>query len=227
MRPVVLASVLCLLAPGAATSTLAADRPIEIGGPARVLDGDTIEIGAQSIRIEGIDAPEDGQDCGRASGGTWNCGAAATDALRALVAGGVRCAGSDFDAYRRLLGTCRASGADVGAALVAGGLALAYVKYTDRYAAEERAAREAGRGVWQGEFERPWDWRRARWREADREAPSPDCPIKGNVSADGTRIYHAPWSRSYSRTRIDESKGERWFCDEAEALAAGWRAPRR
>ncbi|MGY4748233.1 sunset domain-containing protein [Pannonibacter sp. Q-1] len=38
------------------------------------------------------------------------------------------------------------------------------------------------------------------------------------------RIYHMPWSASYARTSINENKGERWFCTEAEAIAAGWRA---
>ena len=52
-------------------------------------------------------------------------------------------------------------------------------------------------------------------------------PIKGNVSArSGERIYHTPWSVSYERTVLDESKGERWFCDEAETIAAGWRPAR-
>ena len=210
--------------------------PIEIGGPARVLDGDTLEIGAQAIRVEGIDAPETGQDCTGPDGGAWDCGAAAEEALRTLVADGVRCLGEGFDAYRRLIATCRSmgteddgaeAGRDVGAALVEAGLALAYVKYSERYVSEERRAREAGLGLWRGEFVPPWEWRRTRWREAGEAAPSPDCPIKGNVSSSGERIYHAPWSRSYGRTTVDESRGERWFCDEAEALAAGWRAPRR
>jgi hypothetical protein len=32
-----------------------------------------------------------------------------------------------------------------------------------------------------------------------------------------------PWSPWYARVKIDVSRGERWFCSEAEALAAGWR----
>lgn len=58
-------------------------------------------------------------------------------------------------------------------------------------------------------------------------APSPpgSCAIKGNISSSG-RIYHVPGSPHYDATKIDESKGERWFCTEDEARAAGWRAPR-
>jgi hypothetical protein len=56
--------------------------------------------------------------------------------------------------------------------------------------------------------------------------PSGGCLIKGNISQNG-RIYHVPGSPSYRSTKIDESSGERWFCTEAEAQAAGWRAPKR
>ena len=53
----------------------------------------------------------------------------------------------------------------------------------------------------------------------------PGCDIKGNINSEGVKIYHTRASSSYSRTEIDPSKGERWFCTEAEARAAGWRAP--
>jgi endonuclease YncB( thermonuclease family) len=52
------------------------------------------------------------------------------------------------------------------------------------------------------------------------------CDIKGNVNAKGTRIYHLPGSEHYAETRIDTSGGERWFCSEAQAQAAGWRKAR-
>lgn len=54
---------------------------------------------------------------------------------------------------------------------------------------------------------------------------SPKQVILLKTNQTGERIYHAPWSRSYKRTRVSEHKGERWLCDKAEALAAGWRAP--
>ena len=50
---------------------------------------------------------------------------------------------------------------------------------------------------------------------------SQKCNIKGNISED--KIYHLPGCVSYEKTTIDESKGERWFCSEKEAVAAGWR----
>jgi endonuclease YncB( thermonuclease family) len=57
------------------------------------------------------------------------------------------------------------------------------------------------------------------------QASTVDCRIKGNISENG-RIYHVPGSAWYERTEISASRGERWFCSEAEAKAAGWRAPR-
>ena len=111
--------------------------------------------------------------------------------------------------------------------MVLAGHALVFRKFSDTYSEEELAAKRSGAGVWQGNFELPWEFRSKRWTVASQESPYPDCPIKGNINRKGVKIYHTPWSRSYSRTKIDESKSERWFCSEAEALAAGWRAPLR
>lgn len=55
-------------------------------------------------------------------------------------------------------------------------------------------------------------------------ARCPNILIKGNISARGDKIYHLPGSRSYVATQIDTRQGERYFCSEAEAQAAGWRA---
>ncbi len=63
-------------------------------------------------------------------------------------------------------------------------------------------------------------------QSADENVPS-QCVIKGNINSKGERIYHVPGGRYYDRTKIDTSKGERWFCTEAEAKAAGWRPPKK
>ncbi len=62
----------------------------------------------------------------------------------------------------------------------------------------------------------------------DEPSPAENCNIKGNISiSTGKRFYHVPGMRDYDITRIELDKGERWFCTEADALAAGWqRAPR-
>lgn len=50
------------------------------------------------------------------------------------------------------------------------------------------------------------------------------CDIKGNVSiSSGERIYHVPGQQYYLDTKVDARFGERWFCSEADARAAGWR----
>lgn len=52
---------------------------------------------------------------------------------------------------------------------------------------------------------------------------SDTCTIKGNISSSGEKIFHVIGCGSYNKTVIDESKGEKWFCSEQEALNAGWR----
>lgn len=110
--------------------------------------------------------------------------------------------------------------------MVEEGLAWAFLRYSDDYALIEEQAREAQRGVWGGEAQAPWDYRANRWERAALSSPRSGCPIKGNISGDEEKIYHTPWSPWYGRTKINENTGERWFCDEAEARAAGWRAAR-
>jgi hypothetical protein len=46
--------------------------------------------------------------------------------------------------------------------------------------------------------------------------------IKGNISRSGSKIFHVPGGLYYEQTRINEAKGERWFCSEDDAKIAGW-----
>jgi endonuclease YncB( thermonuclease family) len=218
-----LAAVTLLLAlTGALTSALPARA--EIQGRPEPIDADTFDIGMVRIRLHGIDAPELSQTCARPDGGTWPCGAVALERLQALGAGGdVTCVGRERDLYGRIIATCTADGVDIAAQLIAEGLAWAYREYSDAYAPEEDRARARGLGIWQAETQTAWAFRADRWQRAAAAAPRSGCPIKGNINAKGERIYHTPWSKYYGRTKIDEAGGEAWFCDEAEAEAAGWR----
>lgn len=198
--------------------------PVVIEGRAEIVDGDGLKIGPVAIRIHGIDAPEEGQTCPDRSGGSWSCGTAASNRLDELAGGrNVACEVLDSDAYGRLIAVCDQDGRDLAGHMVQDGLAWAYIEYSDDYVDQEKTARNAGIGVWQTKgAEPPWEYRADRWGRA--VAASPDgCPIKGNISSGDERIYHTPWSRWYSRTKINTAKGERWFCDEAEAIEAGWR----
>ncbi len=195
-------------------------------GTAVVADGDTLKIGGVKVRIFGIDAPEKAQTCG-----DWACGVAARDRLAELVDGReLVCVTRDTDKYGRTVASCRAGETDLGAEMVTEGLAWAFVRYSDEYVTQESAARGAHRGIWRGASEPAWDYRaevkaeRDRAQEARSMAEAGECRIKGNISAEGERIYHLPGSAAYPKVRVSTAKGERWFCDETAALAAGWRA---
>lgn len=135
--------------------------PARLVGAARVLDADTLELSGQRVRLAGIDAPETRQTC-RRNGRRYQCGVAATQALRRRIGGqAVSCAVSGQDRYSRLLAVCQtADGTDLNGWVVAQGWALAYRRYSTRYVAQEERAKDAQAGLWAGPFVPPWDWRR-------------------------------------------------------------------
>jgi endonuclease YncB( thermonuclease family) len=131
-------------------------------GRATVIDGDTIEIHGQRIRLWGVDAPESRQPCQDASGKDYRCGKAAADALDELLAAArpTRCEQVDVDRYKRVVARCYAGKQDVAEALVSRGLAVDYHRYSKgAYAAAEDAARSRRVGLWAGTFKKPWEWR--------------------------------------------------------------------
>lgn len=209
-------------APSAAAGT-PGRGDVAVSGPAKVVDGDTIDVAGRRVRLEGIDAPETGQECARRLIGTWKCGAAATKALTGLIAGReVQCTSRGNDKYGRILGICYVAGIDLNERMVRDGYAWAFVKYSSTYSAVEQEARSNRRGIFATENEPAWVYRAGYWKQAEQVAPE-GCAIKGNVTRNGN-IYHMPWSPWYARVHVDAARGERWFCSESEAIAAGWRA---
>lgn len=194
-------------------------------GRISVVDGDTIRVGGETVRLFGIDAPEVEQTCRRPGGEVWRCGDWARREVRRLFEGKrARCDAIEFDQYGRTVATCAVGGTDMGETLVASGYARAYLRYSDRYLETEKAAVVTGRGIFGSDMAAPEAFRAAT-RPAPQAAPG-DCVIKGNIS-DAGRIYHMPGQENYADTRINTRRGERWFCTEAEARAAGWRRARR
>jgi len=130
-----------------------------LSGPARVVDGDTIEIAGKRIRFHGIDTPEARQLC-EADGEEYRCGDEATAFLIDLISGEpVTCIGDTRDRYKRLIGVCYVGEVELNSALVRAGWAVAYSRYSMDYIDDEEAARSEGIGLWRGSFDMPWAWR--------------------------------------------------------------------
>ncbi len=130
------------------------------GVQVRVIDGDSLVVSGEDIRLLGVDAPELHQTCRDARGQDWACGQEARTKMRALIGRAeVRCASQSHDRFGRALARCStATIADLGEAMVREGYAVN--DFDGGYAAAEAQARAARRGLWQGDFERPQDWRR-------------------------------------------------------------------
>ena len=130
-----------------------------------VVDGDTLRVNGIRVRLRGIDAPERGQSCHDAKGKPYACGKWATEVLTLLAAGGARCelAGDERDRYGRWIADCFGTGgANINAAMVKAGYAVAYRQYSMAYASQEDAARASKKGMHQGRFVPPWEWRRGK-----------------------------------------------------------------
>ncbi len=201
----------------------APDKVSSLSGRIRVIDADTWDVGGTRVRLHGIDAPELDQTCEDASGTAWSCGAWVTQEVRKNF-GGKRavCERRDTDRYGRVVASCMVEGSDAGELIVQAGLALAYRKYSDDYVEAENKAAAARIGLHAGKVQAPW-----LYRAQAPDVVSRNCAIKGNISANGARIYHVPGQAYYDKTQISQARGERWFCSPAEARAAGWRAARR
>lgn len=207
---------------------LAAAAPAQVTGAARVVDGDTFNVGVERVRLWGVDAPEGREVCQNAQGEGYACGDVARDQLVGLIGGrAVRYEVRDRDPYGRAVARCLAGATDLGEAMVRAGWAVDYVQFSrGAYASAEVEARRARRGLWAGRFETPSTWRaEARQaRPAPGAPPQSGCVIKGNINVKGRRIFHVPGQEDYAATRIDTGRGERWFFSADEARAAGWTA---
>lgn len=193
----------------------------------RVIDGDTIEIeGGQHIRYIGIDTPETVDPRKPVQ-----CfGVEASNKNKELVSGKrVRLVKdvSETDKYGRLLRYIYVGDTFINLELVKQGYAYSSsyppdIKYQSQFTDAQRLAKEQNRGLWGACPVNTSSPSATPATTPSGQQPS-SCDIKGNIASDGEKIYHVPGCSSYNVTKIDEARGERWFCSEQEALAAGWR----
>src|SRR6201999_1374162 len=231
MKKRIALALLLMLPPGLA---FAAD----VTGVPKIREGDSIVIGATRIRLGGIDAPSTDQLCLNTKGERWTCGVAARDELiKHVGAKSWTCHTRTIDRRGRTVARCEVDGEDIQKWMVSNGWALAFTRVSHDYEADEKAAREAKAGMWQGGFIAPWAWRIPNKKKpvlgalrppekppnillasaSGPVAPSPDCTIKGNVNTSGECIYHTPQSRWYAKIQMKIVKGTRWFCSVEEA----------
>jgi len=201
------------------------------------MDGDTIEVEidgqAYKVRYIGIDTPETVHP----SKPVQCFGPEASTHNKELVEGksvGLEKDVSETDDFGRLLRYVWLGSEMVNATLVSSGYAQVAtyppdVKYQQHFLDLQRQARDAGLGLWGAGCE----------PATPSAAPAPQsgaceysttgvAVIKGNISrSGGEKIYHVPGQENYEDTVIDEQTGERWFCTESEAVAAGWRKASR
>jgi len=199
----------------------------------RVVDGDTIEVmmggTTYKVRYIGIDTPETVDP--RRPVGCY--GREASERNRRLVQGktvGLEKDISETDDFGRLLRYVWVDGEMVNASLVREGYAIAStyppdVKHQELFLGLQQEARDAGRGLWGPACATPTVL--VQTGACDYSGTGQPV-IKGNTSqSTGEKIYHVPDGEFYDKTAIDEAAGERWFCTEQEAVAAGWRRSKR
>jgi endonuclease YncB( thermonuclease family) len=183
-------------------------NPQTISGRASVIDGDTIEIRGERIRLFGIDAPESGQSC-TVQSRAFPAGQRAALALADKIASNiVDCRPKDTDRYGRNVNVCLVGGEDINGWMVANGWALAYRYYSRDYVSQEEQASKRKLGVWQcNDFIPPWDWRRDHPQPNSPQTPRPQPRQNRQV------FYYRPGDRLGTPYRtLDE-------CDRARQQA--------
>lgn len=227
--------------------------PVPFSGTAQaatalVRDGDTIQLGDVTFRLDGADAPELDQVCLNDHADPFACGLDAREQLTKLIGGrNVHCddLGPDKAFRNRHVGICRVDddAISLNRQMVQKGLAVS-IEPAATLRDDAVAAKAENRGLWKGCFVAPQDFRIGKKDgpllgascPADRDAEiraalfptdlamPPNCSIKGKFAVrarltGNVGIYHLQGCRSYAGL----TRPDRWFCSEDDAKAAGFR----
>lgn len=129
-------------------------------GTGSAVEGDLISVNGTMVKLWGIDAPEDGQQCRSKYGKKYDCFTRSRDELSALIGTQqITCHIRDKDSKGQKVGTCGVNGLDLGALMVRRGWALSYYNLSPHYAKLEGFAQAEKRGLWRGQVQAPWIWR--------------------------------------------------------------------
>jgi micrococcal nuclease len=238
IRIVAISSCVLSLSPLAlAASTTGTDTATVV----RVVDGDTIQVKLSTgkldkVRIIGIDTPETVDPRKEVQCYGKEASAKMKVLLNRKKVTLEMNPAEDKDKYGRLLRYVSIKGKDIGAQMIKDGYAFSYKSYPhprlDQYNELEKSASESKTGLWGAtcEYSKPISKSSSSTATSKQSSSkssvssvSSSCTIKGNISASKEKIYHVEGCGTYSATQIDVSAGERWFCSESEAKAAGWR----
>ena len=131
-----------------------------ISGKAKIIDGDTIHIGSNKIRLHGIDAPELNQNC-LFNDKVWNCGKESKKFLINFINNKkISCKLIDKDRYKRHIGICFKDKINLNKKIVQEGWAIAYRYYSKDFVDDENIAKINKLGIWKGDFEEPYLFRK-------------------------------------------------------------------
>ena len=142
-------------------NTLAFSKVLNASSSLKIIDGDTIILNSEKIRLYGIDTPEIKQTCTDKYGHTYLCGVKAKLELEKIIGSRkVSCIKKTKDRYKRSISICYVDENDINSLMVKRGWALAYRKYSKKYVKDEAIAKLNNAGMWSGKFIAPWKWRR-------------------------------------------------------------------
>jgi len=207
--------------------------PFQLYSVVSVVDGDTIKISmdekTETFRLIGIDTPETVDPRKPVQ-----CfGIESSNKAKELLSGKKVRIETDptqgtYDKYNRLLGyVYREDGLFYNKYMIEQGYAHEYTyntsyKYQTDFKNAQIVAEKNKLGLWSSNT-CSGNTTKAVLTDSTQTSKGDSCTIKGNISSGGEKIYHMIGCGSYNKTVIDESKGEKWFCSEKEAIDAGWR----